>query len=94
MDFHWEQGSGVRSSEWLVLEEGFGWSAELPPNGAIAHVAQLPVPDYPYQLSWLGAASSVKDSVDRPSETFATEDVAIAAAEATVRAAGHTVNGG
>lgn len=96
MKFHWSQGSrvGGRSSERLLLEEGYRWSDESPPSGAVAVILELPYPGHPYQVTWLGVASSVKDFVDRPSERYSTQDAAIAAVEATVTAAGHTVNVG
>lgn len=83
MDFHWDRG--------LLLEAGYAWSDESPPRGAIAHVMQLP--GGVYQVTWLGVRSSVPEFQERPSAQYATQDVAIAAVEADVRADGHTVNG-
>ena len=85
MNFHWEKG--------LLLEEGATWSDELPPAGAIAHVMELPHPEHPYQVTWLGARSSVHDFEELPSAQYATQDVAIKVVQAEVRAKGHTING-
>jgi glycogen debranching enzyme len=86
MNFHWERG--------LLLEEGCAWSDESPHTGAIAHLGELPYHDHQYQVTWLDAARCiVKDFAGKPVELYATEDVAVGAVEATVRAAGHTVYG-
>lgn len=86
MDFHWDWVCST------LFEEGCDCSEELPPQGALAHVGQ-PLPDWPYQVTWLGQRSIVQDFVGKPAEQYDTWGEAIAAVEATVRDAGHTVNG-
>lgn len=86
MDFHWDWGCDT------LFEPGHGCSDLLPPAGSIVQI--LHPPHFPYQVTWLGAArSTTQDFKDLQPVTYDTFDVAVAAVEATVRAAGHTVGG-
>ncbi len=86
MDFHWDWGCNT------LFEEGCGCSDELPPLGAIAQILQAR-PDWPHQVTWLGARSTVHDFSAKPPELYETREEAIAAVEVAVRHAGHTIGG-
>jgi len=86
VDFHWDWGCST------LFEPGYACSEVTPPAGSV--VVILHPPTYPYLVTWLGAQrSTTQDFKDRPPETYDSFDEAIAAVEATVRAAGHTVGG-
>lgn len=86
MDFHWDWNCDT------LFEHGCHCSAERPPRGAIAHVGQA-ISNYPYQVTWLADRSSIQDFRDLPSESYNTWEEAVRAVEATIRVAGHTVDG-
>ena len=86
MDFHWDWGCNT------LFEPGHGCSKVTPPAGSI--VVIIHPPTRPFQVTWLGAQrSTTQDFKGRTPETYGTLDEAVAAVEATVRAAGHTVDG-
>lgn len=86
MDFHWDWTCNT------LFEEGCHCSNELPPRGAIAHVGR-PGPEWPFQVTWMGARCQVMDFYGKPTEQHDTFDQAVAAVEEAVRNTGHTVDG-